>query len=91
MVNMASGMARGRVLPPTTTTAVVSHQYGDISHASLLNIRSHKAPFTQVIFVAQLDAIFVVLGVTSSFKHDQNLGDIAATKSQVVYTRDFRA
>ena len=43
MVNMASGIARGRVLSPTTAAAVeVSHQYGDLSHASLVNIRSHK-------------------------------------------------
>ena len=35
MVNMASGIARGRVLS-LTTTGVVSHQYGDFSHASLV-------------------------------------------------------
>ena len=28
-----------------------------------------KAPFTQAIFVAQLDAIFVALCLASSFKH----------------------
>ena len=48
-----------------------------------------QAPFTQTIFVAQLDAIFVALWVASSFKHVRNLGVIAATKSQVVYTGDF--
>ena len=31
MVNMASGIARGRVLCPTTVAvAAVSHQYGDL-------------------------------------------------------------
>ena len=48
-----------------------------------------KAPFKLVIFVVQLDATFVVLPVTSSFKHVQNFGNIAATKLQVVYTHDF--
>ena len=48
MVNMASGIARGRVLSPTTVAVAVavvvevSHQNGDLSHASLVNIRSHK-------------------------------------------------
>ena len=37
---MASGIARGSVLSPTTTT--VSHQYDDIRHASLVKIRPHK-------------------------------------------------
>ena len=37
MVKMANGIARGRVLSPTTTTTAaveveVSHQYGDLSH-----------------------------------------------------------
>ena len=42
MVNMAGGIARGRVLSLTTTMTTVSHQYGNLSHASLVNIRSHK-------------------------------------------------
>ena len=41
------------------------------------------------MFIAQLDAIFIALCVASSFEHVRNLGDIAATKSQVVYTRDL--
>ena len=49
----------------------------------------YSAPFTQAIFVARLDAIFVALCVASSFKRVRNFGDIAATKSQVVYTGDF--
>ena len=40
------------------------------------------------LFVAQLDAIFVARRVASSFKYVRNFGDIAATKSQVVYTRE---
>ena len=48
-----------------------------------------KALFTQAILVTQLDAIFVVLWITSSFKHVRNFGDIAATKTQVVYMCDF--
>ena len=46
-------------------------------------------PSTQAIFVAQLNAIFVALWVASSFKHVWEFGDIAATKAQVVYKRDF--
>ena len=49
MVYMASGIARGHVLSRMTMTAVaavaaveVSHQYGDLCHASLVNIRPHK-------------------------------------------------
>ena len=59
MVNMASGIARGRVLSPTTTTAVVSHQYGDVSHASLLNIRSHKGShqLNDIGYSCQLTAV----------------------------------
>ena len=47
MAKMACGIARGRVLSPTTAAMAVevSHQYGDLSHASLLNIRSHTSWF----------------------------------------------
>ena len=36
---MASGIAPGRVLSPATTA---SHRHGDLSHAGLVNVRSHK-------------------------------------------------
>ena len=46
MVNVASGIACGRVLSLTTAVAVeVSHQYGDLSRASLVNIRSQKGSY----------------------------------------------
>ena len=48
-----------------------------------------KALFTQAIFVVQVNEIFVVPWAESSFKHVQILGDIAATKSQVVYKCPF--
>ena len=37
-------------------------------------------PFTQVIFVAQCDAVFVALKFHSSFKYVRNPDDIAANK-----------
>ena len=46
-------------------------------------------PCLHMWFVLQSDAIFVALWVASSFKHVPNFGDMAATKSQVVYARDF--
>ena len=54
---MASGIARGRALSPTTTAAAameVSHQYGDLSHASLVNIRSNKFGIAYRIFMSIL-------------------------------------
>ena len=42
MVNMASSIARGPVLSLTKVAVAVSHQCGDFSHASLVNIRSRK-------------------------------------------------
>ena len=59
MVNVASGIARGRVLSPTTAAVEVSHQYGDLSHASLVNIRSHKGShqLTGIGYSCQLTAV----------------------------------
>ena len=71
MVNMASGIARGRVLSPkktTTTTAVeVSHQYGDLSHARLLNIRSSKGSnqLNGIEYPCQLTAVKIRNSLTS--------------------------
>ena len=41
MVNMASSIAHGHILSLTMMTTV-SHQHGNLSHARLVNIRSHK-------------------------------------------------
>ena len=46
-----------------------------------------KAPFTQAIFVAQVDATFVALWVASSFKRVRNFNDIGATKIHTWFTR----
>ena len=58
MVNMASGLARGRVLSSTKTTTV-SHQCGAFSHASLVNIRSHKGShqLNDIGYSCQLTAV----------------------------------
>ena len=43
MVNTASGMARGRVLSSTATSAAAaSRKHGDLSYAGLVKIRPHK-------------------------------------------------
>ena len=47
------------------------------------------ALLTEVIFVAQLDAIYVGLWVALSFKQVRNFGQIAATKWQAVYMCNF--
>ena len=67
----------------------ISHQLSRKISACSKSMRAHEALFTQVIFVAQLDAIFAVFLVPSTFKYVRNFGDIAAPKSQVVYRRDF--
>ena len=61
-----------------------------------LRSKSESAPFfgrpffdKLKVLIEQLDAIFIALGVASSFKHVRNFGDIAATKSKAVYMRDF--
>ena len=56
---MASGIARGRVLSLTMTTTTVSHQYGDLSHASSVNIRSDKGlhKLNEIGYSCQLTAV----------------------------------
>ena len=45
MVNVACGIARGRVMTPTTVVVVAaatSRKHGDLSHGFLVNMRSYK-------------------------------------------------
>ena len=53
MINIASGIARGRVHSPTTLPAAVasSRKHGELSHAGLANIKVHISLITLDIHV----------------------------------------
>ena len=61
MVNMASGIARGCVLSPmaaaAATAATTSRKRGDLSHAGLVNIRSHKGSHSDTGYSCPLTAV----------------------------------
>ena len=43
MVNMARGIARGRLLFLEAAATTTSRKHGELSHTGLVNIKSHKS------------------------------------------------